>query len=139
MQLLRYDSPSFSDFDRVFEQTFPLLNRAGSLLRSRERPGSARDAELFETGDGYAVRLELPGVSKDKIDVQVDQDVLTIKVSEKSGDAEGSDQQYSRYERSIRLPREVDASAIKASSENGLLTVHLPKSEEEKPRRIDVS
>ena len=140
MKLLRYQTPAYTGFDgldELFARSFPILSRMnGRFDAPRER---AAGADLYETPEGYAVRLEMPGMNKDSIDVQVEGNQLTIKVSSESGSQEKGDRQVNRYERSLTIPRGVNPESITASSENGILTVILPKAPEEQPRRIEVS
>lgn len=92
-----------------------------------------RDSEIF-------VRAEIPGFESNELDVQLSDRLLTIKAEKKSEGKEGngSTAEYRSYHRSITLPAGIKAEGIKASYRNGVLEIHLPKSEEAKPKRIPV-
>ena len=101
--------------------------------------------DIFETDNhDLIVRAELPGMTRENIDVSVENSTLVLK-GEKKLDSEVKDENYRRIERSygsfhrsFTLPNTVDASRIGAEFKNGVLTVKLPFREEAKPRTINV-
>lgn len=100
--------------------------------------------DMVETKDEFTVKASLPGVKSDDLEITCNNNVLTIKAEIKS-EEESKDRNYHLRERrygmfcrSVALPETVSADQIKADYENGVLTLHLPKAEEEKPRRIPV-
>jgi HSP20 family protein len=101
--------------------------------------------DIFQTGDHELVlKAELPDMSRDDIDVTVENFVLTIK-GEKKASTEVKDDQYHHVERrygafsrSFSLPQTVDSNRVSADYKNGVLTVRLPLREEAKPRTIKV-
>ena len=101
--------------------------------------------DISETEDQYEVKAEIPGLKKEDIKLSVEDSVLTLsgerKVEKKSDkkNYHRLERAYGRFERSFRLPREVDSESIKASYKNGVLTVQIPKSEAIKPKEIAVS
>lgn len=91
--------------------------------------------DLSETNDAYVVRLEVAGVQKDDLDVAMDGSVLTISghrdmrhIQEKEKYI-WREREDGRFVRVLRLPTEVVEGAIRASVNDGLLTMHLPKAE----------
>lgn len=101
--------------------------------------------DVAEKGDAYVVHAELPGVARDGIELQFEQNVLTVRGSKPASfdvqtDGElrlfAAERVSGNFERSIRLPETVDADRIEATFENGLLTITVPKAEAAKPRRI---
>ncbi|NIA13867.1 MAG: Hsp20 family protein [Nitrospiraceae bacterium] len=97
--------------------------------------------DIFEVADGLAVVADLPGVEKDAVDVQVDDSVLTI--SAKTAGGRPGEEVYSEYApadyfRQFRLSEHVDQEKIHAEMKLGVLTVHLPKVEKSKPKRIAI-
>ena len=101
--------------------------------------------DVSETENEIRVCAELPGVGEDDIDVSLNDDVLTIrgeKKFERKDDKENyhfMERSYGTFQRSLRLPFPVDPEQVKASFENGVLTVSLPKSaQQERTRRIQV-
>jgi len=100
--------------------------------------------EVFEKEDKYVIRVELPGVKEEDMNVSVEGDTLTIK-GEKKAEGEVKEENYYRCERSygsfirsIGLPSTVNASKISADYEDGVLEVTLPKAHEVKPKKIQI-
>jgi HSP20 family protein len=100
--------------------------------------------EIYEKGDNYVVRTELPGMKKEDIDISVLGDTLTIK-GERKAESEVKDEDYYRCEmcygkfsRSVTLPAAVQAGKITASYDDGMLEITLPKAAEAKPKRVEV-
>ncbi len=101
--------------------------------------------DIYETeGHDVVLQAELPGMSREDIDVTVEHQTLTIKGSRKPT-GEVSDDRYQRVERrfgafsrSFTLPSTVDAGKVSAEYRNGVLTVKLPYREESRPRSISV-
>lgn len=89
-----------------------------------------RDNEIF-------VRAEIPGFEVNELDVQLGDRLLTIK-AEKKTEGKGSAAEYRSYHRSITLPEGIKTEGIEAKYRNGVLELHLPKSEKAKPKRIPV-
>lgn len=100
--------------------------------------------DFSESKDGYAVKVEIPGIDPKEIHVAVENGVLTIK-GEKRQEKEQKDEHYYRVERSygsfsrsVRLPGAVDGEKVSATFKNGVLTVSLPKSAAAKGTQIPV-
>jgi HSP20 family protein len=93
--------------------------------------------DLSEDVANYYVKVELPGVKKEDIQVEFENSVLTLtaKRADKTKDGEST----AEYRRALSVPEGVNAEKVSAAYENGLLTLTLPKAEQVKPRRIDVS
>ncbi len=105
----------------------------------------APNADVVENDDAIRVMLELPGLRPDDIEVNLEQNVLTISGEKREVRDEGeedrwhlSERRYGRFSRSFVLPKEVEPERIEANFENGVLDVTIPKSEKVKPRRIEV-
>ena len=124
-------------FDRFFEEDWMT-----SPLAFRERAIPAVD--VTETDDEVLVRAEIPGAKPEEINVAVTQNVLTI-----SGQKEESHETKQRgfyraerrsgmFRRSVPLPSWVNADNASAEYNNGVLTVHLPKDESAKPKRVPI-
>lgn len=131
------------EMDRLFDDFF----RSTGLTRfTREEGRLVPDIDVCETENSLQVIAELPGVDEKDVDVELSEDVLTIR-GEKKVDREEKDKSYRLVERSygsftrsIRLPFRVDEEKVDASFENGVLTVTLPKSPEvqQKTKKISV-
>src|SRR5947209_4782751 len=100
--------------------------------------------DIEEEGDRVVVRAEIPGVSRDDIDVSVENGTLTLrgeKKQEREVNAENAyrlERFYGSFSRSFVLPTQINAEQIKATYKDGVLEVVLPKAEEARPKRIKV-
>ena len=100
--------------------------------------------DIFETPEALRVVLEMPGVSKNSVEVSVENNVLTIIGRIDFANYEGLQPLYTEYNighysRSFRLSNEIEQEGIKAELKDGVITLVLPKAEKAKPRRIKVS
>jgi HSP20 family protein len=101
-------------------------------------------ADIFETDRALTVVLEMPGATKENVDVNVDDDILKVDGKIDFSNYEGLRPVYTEYNighytRSFRLSSAIDQTKIRAEMKDGVLTVLLPKSEQAQPRRIAVS
>ena len=100
-------------------------------------------ADVEETDDAYTVELDLPGVARDDVDIQLDDRRLTvsgdIEEKERRGILHRRTRRVGRFHFSVTLPGDVDADNVSAQLHDGVLTVHVPKSAQAKPRRIAIS
>ncbi len=94
------------------------------------------DFDVKQDDKEIVVRAEMPGFDEKDLDVQLNNDVLTIK-AEKKEEAEGS-QRYCSYARSVTLPQGIDASKAQATYRNGVLELHFPRPEGARGRRIPI-
>jgi HSP20 family protein len=101
--------------------------------------------DLVETEDAYVLRADLPGLSEDDVAIEVENNVLTVS-GERKTEHEAKGEGYYRVERafgtfsrSLTLPDGVDAEAVAASFDRGVLEVRIPKPEEVKPKRVSIS
>lgn len=99
--------------------------------------------DIIENGDGITVRADLPGVSRENLSIGVDGDTLTVEATMSLGESANVQPVYAevrvaKFKRSFVLSRDLDTEKIGASMRNGVLTLHVPKSEQAKPRRIEV-
>ena len=127
--------------NRLFEQT---------LDRSRgEREGMvagtwAPAVDIYETPDSIVLQAELPGLSKDDIDIQVRDNVLTLKGERRSekevkeGNYLRVERAYGGFQRAFTLPAAVQADKIRAVFKDGVLDVSIPKAEEAKSKQIKI-
>jgi HSP20 family molecular chaperone IbpA len=99
--------------------------------------------DIFENADGITVQAEMPGVSKDHLNIQADRNNLLIEgdvvIDMPAGiEALYADMQATKYRRSFTLSAELEAERIEANLRDGLLTVRIPKRAEFRPRKIEV-
>ncbi len=127
------------EIDRLFEAPLAELARSSHLLS-----GWTPALDMHEDKDNLYVRLELPGMKKEDIELSLHDGSLSIagerKGEEKSKDAEvyRAERFFGRFQRTVTLPTAVAVEKVKAQYADGVLTVTLPKAEEAKPKRIDV-
>lgn len=127
-----------SDFDEWFRSPFaglPSLRFFGWGDGFGNEGSLATD--IHEDNDNYYARFELPGVKKSDVHVELSDRMLSVSAQShrKSGDEESS----FTLNRSIAVPESVKSDGITAKLEDGILTVTLPKSEERKPKTIELS
>ncbi|NCJ07522.1 Hsp20 family protein [Synechococcales cyanobacterium C] len=102
-------------------------------------------AELSQSEDAVHLRIELPGINVDDLDVQVTDNAVSIsgeRKSEKTVDEKGvtrSEFYYGKFQRVIPLPARIQNTQVKADYKDGILNLTLPKSEEEKTKVVKVS
>ena len=100
-------------------------------------------ANIVESEDGYVLQAEMPGVSRDGLEVTVDNGDLTIVGRRKSYESPGvllyGESRRADFRRTFEIDPSINATGITAKIEQGVLTLHLPKAEAVKPRRISVT
>ena len=103
----------------------------------------APPASVSETGDGYTLEIEMPGVNKDGLDISVENNELTIIGRRSWNPVEGTlihrESRPENFRRTFELDPSIDANKITAKIDQGLVSLTLPKAEHVKPRRIAVS
>jgi HSP20 family protein len=101
--------------------------------------------DVREDQDNFYVEAELPGMSKDDIELEVENNVLMLKGErrferkEEKEDFHFIERSYGSFYRSFALPKNVDGENISAGYKDGVLTVTIPKKEEVKPKRVSIS
>lgn len=127
------------EMNRLFEQLMP--SGKGGATGITFMP----TAEMEETADAVHLRLEIPGLEAKDLDVQVSEDAVSIsgeRKSETKTEEKGmvrSEFRYGKFERVIPLPTHVQTDKVQAEYKNGILTLTLPKSEEEKKKVVKVN
>lgn len=140
------NDPLFSFVDRFFGDRFgnSLLDtwRADEVGRGSWIP----PVDIHETDGAFVCTADLPGLSKDDIEVTVEDGTLTISGERTFENTENEKAQlrrversYGSFRRSFTLPTGIDAKKVEAKFKDGVLTLTLPKAETAKPRRITVS
>jgi HSP20 family protein len=118
----------------------PFFN--GSLARTNRSFAPAVD--VIERDDAFLLKAEVPGMSPDQIDLQVEDEVLTLRGEQKSEHNEERkgyrriERSYGSFARSFTLPRGTNVDAIEASVENGVLTVRIPKVQAATARKLQI-
>jgi HSP20 family protein len=117
-----------------------LINRLWSswLAPFDQDAGSLRlwDFDVSENDKEYVVRAEVPGFEENELNVQFNNDVLTIKAEKEQ--KENGKEEYRSFYRSVVLPPGINADKAQATYRNGVLELHIPKAEGAQPKRINV-
>ena len=134
--LIRYYNPLDRAFDRALGALLPSVNADNGA-------GRAIALDVVETPDAYIVKAELPGIAKDKIEVNVEDRDVTIGAEfldevEASGKTLWKERTFSKSSRSIRLPEAVDANAAQAKHVDGVLQLTLPKIAKANAKQITI-
>ena len=108
--------------------------------RSQERYVTP-PVDIYETAGGLVVKADLPGVEKENLDLEVENNLLTIRAKPiplTAGEPLYREYELVKFFRQFELNEKVDQSKISAELKHGVLTLQLPKAEEAKPRKIEV-
>ena len=128
------------DIERIFENffndaLFPTFYSHSSLMR----------VDIKQSENEYLLEAELPGVAKEQVDIEIDNDLLTITVNQEESEEESKDAYLRRERRCCSMRRSfnienIDAEKIKAKMENGILRLELPKREPDQKviRKVDI-
>jgi HSP20 family protein len=138
-----------------FRDLFALQNRMNSLFRDFSQTQGENDAlttagfappvDIYEDEHKVVIKLEVPGVKQEDLDIRVDNNTLTVRgerkfeKEEKQENFHRVEQRYGSFYRSFTLPGTVDSDHIQAEYENGVLRVTLEKRAEAKPKQIKVN
>ena len=116
--------------NRLFEES---LSRGRPHEPALEGPAWAPLADVYETHDSFVVQIELPGLSQDDVEVELDADQLTLRGERRMGDKtrpesfHRMERSYGSFSRSFQLSEDVDPERVTARFKDGLLRVELPK------------
>lgn len=150
MSIVRYDP--FRDLDRLQSEMNRLFEGVLAPTGERGATGQITQAtrlwspavDVAETQNDIVLRAELPGLQPEDVDIELTGDTLTLRGERKFENEERKDnfvrveRSYGRFQRSFTLAVPVNADAVKASYKDGVLEIHLPKSEANKPRKVQV-
>ncbi len=138
MTLLMRPEPFSQEVNRLFNTLFGDVEAAQGARRWTPA------MDLVEADDHFVLKADLPGLSEDDVAIEVQDGALTIS-GERSAERSESERGWYRVERSfgsfsrsLTLPDGVDPDGIQATFDRGVLTLHIPKPEERKPRRIQI-
>lgn len=138
MAIIRWDP--FREMTQVQSQFSKLVDQVWGGRQESWLPA----VDVFDTKNAVVLKAELAGMDPAGIEIEVEDNVLTIK-GERKFEEKVDDQRYYRverrfgsFQRSLALPQGVKPDEISANYEDGILTVSVPKAEEEKPKRIAV-
>jgi HSP20 family protein len=131
-----------------------LQNRLNSIFNDFARPGSGDEVvsgsfipavDVYEDQQKLVLKLEVPGIKQDDLQIHVENQTLTVKgerkfeSDEKEENFHRIERRYGSFMRSFSLPQTVDANGIEANYDAGVLTVSLPRKAESKPKQVKIS
>jgi HSP20 family protein len=140
-----------SDFTRSFE---PLLSLQQALDQAMGRDffglsttdrGTFPPVSVFKAEDEFLVTAELPGIRKESLSIEVKNDLLRLSGERKPDydpkevSVHRNERSFGRFDRTVRLPFAVNAEAVRAEYQDGVLSVRLPLSESVKPKKITIA
>ena len=129
-----------SEMNRLFNTFFDTPTPGNGGTPRRWIPAM----DLVETEGDFVLKADLPGLKEEDVNIEVEENVLTVsgeRKAEHEDKREGYvrvERSYGSFRRSLTLPKGVDAEAVTANFDNGVLEVHIPKPEERKPRRVAI-
>ncbi|MCP4219475.1 MAG: Hsp20/alpha crystallin family protein [bacterium] len=140
--------PKKNKFDRLFDGFF-----CGNYPHTTQEEATHHHAvsgwnpatDIYETEDGYVLKLEVPGISKEELKIEAKEGKLTIQ-GERKENKEINKENYFRVEshsgkfsRTFKLPGNSDAKSIGATLKNGVLELRIAKPEEKKPKAVTIN
>lgn len=136
-------SPVYTPMRSILDDFFATPALLDSFLGG---PFTSKDisVDVWEEGDTFHIKMALPGVDKDDVQIEVTDESITVKGHTKKEEKSDKDKKYyyktleTSFEQTFNLPGKVDADKAEASYKDGILTLSLPKSEDTKPKKIEV-
>ena len=136
---------------RPFFRPLGLLEEVEAMARTALDTSLVPRLDMYEEGNQYVVKAEMPGVAKKDLDITLEEDALIIKAekqdeTETKPEGEGEtgkthyarERRFGRYYRYMTLPERVDAENISATLKKGLLEIRLPKAEAPESKKIEI-
>ena len=128
----------FFNFSRTFDRAVE------SLQADRGQRAIVPAMDVVEAEDHLLITAELPGMKKDAVKITIENGVLAISGEKKTESDEEKkgfhlmERRFGSFHRTVTLPRKLDAGKAEASFEDGVLAIRIPRSEEAKPRELDI-
>ena len=129
-----------SEMNRLFDTVFEQPSRASGNVLRRWMPAM----DLVESADHFVLRADLPGMTEEDVNLEFEDGTLTVSGERKSEHEEENggfhrvERSFGAFSRSLTLPQGVDADAVTASFDRGVLEIRIPKPEQRKPRKIEI-
>ena len=138
MKLIKYEpffNDPWTDLDRLFERTLPELYQWNPYRFDRSVRSLPLD--VYDTDEKRIVQIEVPGVNKKDIELELENAVLSVKAIRHEQNEDSASQQT--LTRTVSVGDDIDPDKIQASLRDGILTIELAKREQSKPRQISIS
>jgi HSP20 family protein len=129
-----------SEMNRLFNTFFDTPTTGNGGAARRWLPAM----DVVETDEHFVLTADLPGLSEDDVNIEVEENVLTVSGERKAAHEDKREgfvrveRSYGAFRRSLTLPKGVDADAVSASFDKGVLEIRIPKPEERKPRKVAI-
>jgi HSP20 family protein len=129
-----------SEMNRLFNAAFGDMPNGGTGGSRRWIPAM----DLLETDDDFVLRADLPGMSESDVNIELEDNILTVSGERKTEHEENREgfyrveRAFGSFSRSLTLPKGINPDAVNASFDRGVLEVRVPKPEQRKPRRISI-
>ena len=125
--------------NRLFEDATQRRSQSGSDDEF-ERADWTPAADIYETDSGYVIAMDLPGIDREALEIDIDDGRLLVKGTRAIGESKQhrSERPRGKFLRTFSVPGSVDQAKIGAEYKDGVLQVRLPKRTEQKPKRIDI-
>ena len=127
--------------NRLFEDATQRRNQADAAAGDEfERADWTPAADIYETESGYMIALDLPGIDRDALEIDAEDNRLIVKGTRLIAESKQyrTERPRGRFLRTFSVPGSVDQSKIGAEYKDGVLQIRLPKQGEQKPKRIDI-
>ncbi|MCF6147349.1 MAG: Hsp20/alpha crystallin family protein [Candidatus Kuenenia sp.] len=146
MNLIRWESTDpLESFTHIQREMSDLIDFLSSTPKIEGYVGAEFPQVVVSINkNSVIVRAEIPGIKVNDLDVQVSEDILSIKGERKPNVSDETvtylrrERNFGTFARSVMLPEKVDAEKVAASYKNGVLTITLPKAAEKKPKQITI-
>jgi HSP20 family protein len=133
-----------------FQALFDLQRSLDSNLRSDWLPGSTAGRgsfppiNIFQKGDDFVAVIELAGIDKSELEIQAKDNLIRLSGKKVPSYPDGvsahrRERIFGSFDRTISVPVRVDPQGIKAEYRNGILALHIPRAEEDKPRKVTIN
>jgi HSP20 family protein len=137
MNSIRFKYPAFSR-STALDRLASLSDLLGAAIEDR---GYQPLMNVYDDENDVTVEIEAPGLRKEDFSISLEKGTLVVKGQKKGDRKRGvhAERSFGAFERSLTVPYPINASGVKANYENGVLSVVLPKSDEVKPRKIELN
>lgn len=134
-----------SPFDALFafQRALEASLASGWLGAGTAGPGSFPPINVFQQGDDLVAVIELPGVDKDSLDIEAKENTIRIAgrktiTYDENASVHRRERVTGSFDRTIAVPIQIDPDAIRAEMRDGVLALHIPRAERDKPRKITI-